>query len=635
MSAIFGVYRTNQLPLLKETLVAMQTRMNHWQADSMGIEAWGYGGLGHLSLHISEQSKTEQLPYRNEVAQLTITADARIDNRGELYDKLALSPLERTQTTDSQLILKTYQKWGKDCVQHLVGDFTFAIWDQAKEQLYCARDHIGIRPFCYYYADDNFIFASEKKGLFASGLVSQEIDREYFIDLVCYIFDHTSTQYKNVFRLPPAHYLVVSAAGLEIEQYWDLTSSQPVRYATDAAYQAAFRELLDEAINCRIQGDYPIGSMLSGGLDSSSVTALVQIEAQRKGVDVHTFSHVLTNEERGNVYPYKDEKKQIDEVVEYLGLGKNAHYITTEKVNFFDLINEAMRVQDGVQVTVVGQTSLAVRKAQEYGIKILFSGYLGDEMVTNRFNFYKKEVYNKLKIGQLWTEYRYGVPSTNTFQFCKRLLGYHYRRFKRQFESPDDGIYLAKKYLNQVRNKRIIEKSISYTIPQYFSQEKMILHSLTTLCLEEKSNAALAKRVKIVLPLGDKRLIEFYYGLPLDQKYRHGRGRHLFRFTVESLIPSSINQQYKLSGTFNVPSLISILLREAKEITPLLSNAADKIDFINFSPLLNQLDFFQGKKNQNRLNNSQIFTVTQIFYSYRDINITKYSNNSNNSNNSS
>ncbi len=166
MSGIVGIYYINGRPVEGETLGRMVDILAHRGPDGADIWCEGNIGLGHRMLWTTPESLMEKQPLVDRTGNLVLTADARIDNRGELISALRLNDSPVEKITDSALILAAYAEWGNQCPEKLIGDFAFAIWDKRKQVLFCARDHMGVKPFYYYYEPGKFFaFASEIKGL--------------------------------------------------------------------------------------------------------------------------------------------------------------------------------------------------------------------------------------------------------------------------------------------------------------------------------------------------------------------------------------------------------------------------------------------------------------------------------------
>ncbi|MBE0698700.1 MAG: asparagine synthetase B, partial [Anaerolineaceae bacterium] len=271
MSGIAGTWQRNGAPVEPELLEKFSIGLTPYGSDTFGHWSGGEIAFLHCMQRSTPESIEESQPFSAENGKYIITADARIDNREELLAQLGLR--DQPDLPDSQVILAAYQVWGTECPLHLLGDFAFAIWDQAKQQIFCARDAFGVRPFYYYHTMDQFTFGSSIGVILADKRVPRKLNEEKIADFLLELFeDKARTFYQDVFRLPPAHIMVVSHGGEWISRYWSLDPETELRLPTDADYAAAYREAFVEAVRCRLRSAVTIGSTLSGGLDSSSVT---------------------------------------------------------------------------------------------------------------------------------------------------------------------------------------------------------------------------------------------------------------------------------------------------------------------------------------------------------------------------
>ena len=178
MSAIFGIINFDGRPVEETDLELMADTLVHRGPDTSDIWIKGAIGLGSRIFHSTLESFSEVLPYSDSETGLVIVADARIDNRSELGGSLGLIKQVKSGIPDSLLILNAYKKWADDCVDYLIGDFAFAIWDDHRKRLFCARDHMGIRPFIHYVSQDEFVFASEDKAVRKAPRVPTNINEE-------------------------------------------------------------------------------------------------------------------------------------------------------------------------------------------------------------------------------------------------------------------------------------------------------------------------------------------------------------------------------------------------------------------------------------------------------------------------
>lgn len=278
MSGIMGIYYLGDRPVDREDLGMMVETLAHRGPDGADIWIDNSVGFGHRMLWTTPESLLEKLPLANSTGDLIITSDARIDNRDELISKLQLNNCASEKITDSQLILAAYEKWGEQSPEHLLGDFAFAIWDKRQQSVFCARDHLGVKPFYYYYqAGKAFIFASEIKALLCLQQVPRQLNEVRIADyLTLTMEDRAITSYQDILRLPPAHSMVVSQSGMEIKSYWELDPHREIKMDSNEAYAEKFREIFTEAVRCRLRSAFPIASQLSGGLDSSAVTCVAR-----------------------------------------------------------------------------------------------------------------------------------------------------------------------------------------------------------------------------------------------------------------------------------------------------------------------------------------------------------------------
>ena len=293
-----------------------------------GIVDQGAVGLGHRLLWTTPESLHERLPMVSASGNTILTADARIDNRDQVITDLGLGDRAPEYITDSDLILATYEKWGDRCPERLLGDFAFVIWDRHQQTLFCARDHFGVKPLYYYYRPGHlFACASEIKGLHCLPKVPRQLNEVQVADYLAGISeDKAATYYQNILRLPPAHSATISPQGMRLNCYWSLDPTSELRLGSDEEYAAAYREIFTEAVRCRLRSAFPLGSHLSGGLDSSSVTCVARKLSQQTNTALwHTFSNIFED------VPQCDERPFINAVLAQRGY--IPHYIHADHLS--------------------------------------------------------------------------------------------------------------------------------------------------------------------------------------------------------------------------------------------------------------------------------------------------------------
>ncbi len=266
--------------------------------DRSGTSLERHVGLGHTLLATTPESLFEPQPFTHPHTGCVIVADVRLDNRDELLDALNLGE-QRETTGDAELILRGYLAWGEQCLDRLLGDFAFAIWDPRHQRLFCARDHFGMRPLYYYHAPGKlFLFASDARAILVLPQVPYKINEARVADfLVPQLewIDYTSTFYEGISRLPPGHKAMVTPSRLEVTEYWRSAPAPDPGPMSDEDYAEGFLEVFTQAVDSRLRApEGKVGSMLSGGMDSGSVVAVGKdVLAGRGGGPLPTYSGVL------------------------------------------------------------------------------------------------------------------------------------------------------------------------------------------------------------------------------------------------------------------------------------------------------------------------------------------------------
>jgi asparagine synthase (glutamine-hydrolysing) len=378
MSGICGLFNQNKIPVQNGDLGRMASLLGRRGPDRTGNWSDGFIGMGHTLLASTPEARNEHLPLVHPGSSCVITADARIDNRSELIKSLD-GELSSTPAGDAEIILAAYLAWDIACVDHLLGDFAFAIWDPRRHRLFCARDHLGIRPFYYHQAGHFFTFASEPRALLTLPQVPYRINEGRIADfLITQLegIDKTSTFFEEVYRLPPAHTLIVTPDSMQKQRYWRLEPAPELKLSSDEEYAEAFREVLTEAVHCRLRGVDTTGSMLSGGMDSGSIVALAsEIMTGEGWGPLPTFSAIAPDPETCI------ETRTIQAALTIEGL--QPHIIDYGQLDAFqsklqDLVRNVDEPFDG-HMTIVQAIYLSARS---HAIKALLDGIDGDTVLS-------------------------------------------------------------------------------------------------------------------------------------------------------------------------------------------------------------------------------------------------------------
>lgn len=277
MSGIVGIFHRDGRPVDRELLQKLVNAIRFRGPDAQATWIEGNIGFGHAMLRTTWEAEYEHQPLTLD-GRVSLVADARIDYREELISKLAEQPeTPHDRTPDAELILRAYQQWGEQCVEHLRGDFAFAIWDARERKLFCARDHFGVKPFYYAELGETFLFSNDLRCLRRYPGISQDLNEQALIDYLAFGHnrDPQTTAFASIQKLPAAHVLSVGEKSpAAASRYWALQEGV-IRYGKAHEYVDHFRELLTRSVQDRTRSD-AVSIFMSGGLDSTAVAALAK-----------------------------------------------------------------------------------------------------------------------------------------------------------------------------------------------------------------------------------------------------------------------------------------------------------------------------------------------------------------------
>jgi asparagine synthase (glutamine-hydrolysing) len=290
MSGIVGICHLDRAPVDRELLERMTNSLAFRGPDAQEIWIDGPVGFGHTLLRTTDEAEHEHQPLTLD-GRVWIVADARVDARGELIAKLKTQGQTATlDVPDVELILRAYLAWGEACVENLLGDFGFGIWDGPKRRLFCARDHMGVKPFYYAHLGDCVIFSNTLNCIRMHPAVSDRLNDLAIADFLLFECNHDSatTSFADIQRIPPAHCASWSAScgkdGHSLRRYWSLPIDEPLFYSRLDDYTDHFRDLTRTVVKDRIRTNR-IGIFMSGGLDSTTLAAIAAEVVRERGAD--------------------------------------------------------------------------------------------------------------------------------------------------------------------------------------------------------------------------------------------------------------------------------------------------------------------------------------------------------------
>ena len=308
MSGIFGVINRDGKPVKPEILHQIAEKLQYLGPDCQDTWISGNLGLIHTLFRTTNESVNEHQPCTHD-GNVYISADARIDGRRELVKQLQAKGCPATNNVpDVNLILYAYQVWDTACLQYLLGDFIFILWDQPRKRLFCARDRFGMRRLYYSQSTDSLIFSNSLDCLSQYPNVSDRLNQQAIGDFLILgghnWIDKTATCFADIRKIPPAHYLICQEQQLNLKRYWQFPVDSPLlKYNHQNDYISHFKTVFSQAVEDRMRCDNLVISM-SGGLDSTSIAAIVcEIAKNRTNPTkiqaiTGVYDHLFQDEER-------------------------------------------------------------------------------------------------------------------------------------------------------------------------------------------------------------------------------------------------------------------------------------------------------------------------------------------------
>jgi asparagine synthase (glutamine-hydrolysing) len=554
MSGIVGVYSRDGRPVDPADVERMTARLAHRGPDASGVWNDGPVGLGHRMLWTTPESLYERWPMRSKSGDLVLVADARIDNRDELLASLGPAQWPDGEITDSELILRAYEKWGEDSPQRLLGDFAFALWDQRRQTLFCARDHCGAKPFYYYRSPRTLVFASEIKAILVAPRVPRRLNPVRIAEYLAQIFDdQAGTFYRDILRLPAGHCMSVHRDELRLRAYYRLDPSREIRLRSDDEYAEAFRERFTEAVRCRLRSAFPVGSLLSGGLDSSSIVGTARRVLTDDGRPLHTFSAVFPSLPPAHLRRI-DERPFVKAVVAMSGL--TPHYVHADRLSPLSDLDRVLWHEDEAFLAPNLYMHWALyRAAHQQGVRVLLDGVDGDTTVCHGLD-YLGELARAGRVRTLGREVmalsrRHRTsPRRVLWQFAlEPLVPEPVRKLwqvarRRRRPAWSDNTVIAPAFARRTglaeraRDHQDRERRAARTVRE--SHWRALTSPLLPYVLEIADKAAAAFSVEPRYPFFDRRLMEFCLALPAEQKLHQGWTRVVMRRAMDHILPEAV-----------------------------------------------------------------------------------------------
>lgn len=557
MCGIVGILNLREpQPIPEEILSQMLGMIRYRGPDEFGIYRDDWANLGNARLSIIDLSGGQQ-PIGNEDGTLWIVFNGEIFNYVELRPELEARGHRFKTQCDTEVVLHLYEEYGPDCLNYLNGQFAIAIWDSQERSLFLARDRLGVRPLFYTVSDGQLVFGSEIKTLLAHPNVRAEIDSGSLAQVFAFwSVLPPNTIFKNIHSLPPANYILVQNGELKVRPYWemDFTADSPARSSQD--YLEELEQLLIDATLIRLRADVPVGAYLSGGLDSSTTTAIIRKHAPNQ---LDTFSIAFSD-------PNFDESEFQRRMADILGTDHQVIYCTQPDIGrvFPDVI---WHLEIPTLRTAPAPMFMLSRLVRDRHLKVVITGEGADEFLGGY------DIFKETKIRRFWAK----APDSQWRPLLlKRLypeiagLGGNNEAFVRAFfkknlTDTDSPFYSHSiRWSNTGRLHRLLVSQPDVSMPDWVRElvplpsnfknwsslaQAQYLEIVTFmspyLLSSQGDRVAMANSVEGRFPFLDYRVVEFCNRLPANLKLRGLNEKWLLRQLASKLLPADIWQRRK------------------------------------------------------------------------------------------
>ena len=524
MCGIAGQIQYNGYRCPPEALLTVREKLSRRGPDQNGLYTSDHAALMHTRLCVVDLVHGKQ--------PMSVTLGGRsyhIVYNGELYNT---EELRRELTalghrfhshSDTEVALHAYIQWGEGCPERFNGIFAFAVWDEAEDRLFIARDRMGVKPFFYVYRDQVFLFASELKALLAHPLVEPVIGLEGVCEIMligpgrspgCGVF-------KQIHELPRASCGFVTRDGVALREYWQLSDREHTETLEETI--AHVRELTSDAIRRQLVSDVPLCTFLSGGLDSSIISSLSAKYLKEQGQMLHTFSVDYVDNDKyfkSSKFQPNSDNAYIDAMTRYLGVPH--HRITIDTPELVDALFEAVDARDLPGMTDVDSSLLLFCRAVKEHATVALSGECADE-IFGGYPWYRDPEVRATD----------GFPWAQSTAYRAAFLQDGLRG---QIDPQD---YVYSRYLATIRRA---PKRSGLTDLESRMKEMMLLNVdwfMQTL-LDRKDRMSMYSGLEVRVPFCDWRIVDYLYSVPWEYKDDQGREKGLLRRAMEGYLPESV-----------------------------------------------------------------------------------------------
>jgi asparagine synthase (glutamine-hydrolysing) len=545
MCGINGIFNLNGSPVVKDILLRMNSRMTHRGPDDEGYYVCEDIGLSINRLSVIDIQGGHQ-PISNEDGGYWIVFNGEIYNYLELRQKLESKGHVFKTRTDTEVVIHLYEDMKEDCLNELNGMFAFAIWDTHKRKLFIAVDRLGIKPLYYLKKNDSFCFSSELKSLLVLNS-DNSIDYGSFLLYLSLLYvPYPKSMIKNILKLEPATYLIIDDKGEIVKKsYWGIDKLQTLEKIDEKECKDTFLSILTDSIKLQLRSDVPVGTFLSGGIDSSCVVAL--LSNILKESNVKTFAV-------GYEGHFIDERPYASQVSQRYGT-EHKELLLTKKDITENLKRIVWYMDEPIGDTAAIPVFLLSEMARQSGVKVILNGTGGDEV----FGGYSRYDYSGLK-GLLKLK---GHPLRNTIVSLLTKPQYVSTAMRLGGEMTSylcrisRGLTCLRPFLKDEVWFDVLLKGIDENMKDHFnsfdhlnSTDRFIGFDLKTYLVNDLlfllDKMTMAASIEGRVPLIDYRMVEFMFAIPARLKIKNGNLKSLVKQWLKDILPEEVLQRKKM-----------------------------------------------------------------------------------------
>lgn len=557
MCGIVGIVRFDAKPIKKESLTTMMQTIKHRGPDDEGVFIDGHVGLGHVRLSILDLTEAGHQPMTDSTGRYTIIQNGESYNYIELREELKAKGYQFKTQTDTEVVLNGYIEWGEKVLDRLNGMFAMAIYDKQEQTLFIARDRFGVKPLYYHMGSEQMVFASEIPAIIKALPDKPKANENAIFDYL--VFNRTDqteeTFFSNIYKLQHGCCMSLKVnseelrvkSDLPIRKWYDLAEHVHARKLEigDLTFEQAtalYMDLFKKAIELRLRSDVPWGVCLSGGLDSSAITATIIKELKKP--DVHSFSAVYGKDSKA------DESRFIDE---FKGIVPNMHYIYPDAERLFAHLDDYVRIQGEPTPTTSPYALYCIMSEASKYVKVILDGQGSDEAIAGYEyipGLYYKSLFTHLKWGQLAKEIVQYARLHHSWRHVKYMVFFLLPSKMRTKVRVAQRGYIDPIFVEKHKDSVIADKLYGANT----MEDMLVAHfeyKLEHLC-KWGDRDTMAFGVEGRSPFLDKDLVEFSIALKDELKIKGGYTKFILREVMKDIMPEKVRLRVDKKG-FSVP----------------------------------------------------------------------------------